>query len=201
MITIHNFPRGARGVRLFWQCEEMGLDYAVETVTFPPSAAYLAKHPIGNVPFLEDGDVAMHESVAIMLYLAGRYGPTPLLPAKDSTDFARVLELTVFAEASFGASLNTLMAARFGAPAEHKDNWSSRQNDAKVNGALAFLESRLAGRDYLVGDNLTLADIAAVTGLGMMFGALQKPIPTPLAAYRDRLMQRPAYQRAAAKQA
>ena len=196
MITIHNFVGGARGLRVCWQCEEMGLAHRVQTVTFPPSAAYLAKHTLGSVPFLEDGAVAIHESVAIMLYLAERYGPTSLLPAKDTADFGAVLELTVFAEATFGASLNTLMAARYGAPTEHKDNWSARQNDQKTNRALAYLEARLGARDFLVGDGLTLADIAIVTGLGMMKGALQKPIPAPLAAYRDRLIERPAYLRA-----
>ena len=39
-IKIYNFPRGGRGVRLFWQCEEMGLPYEAEAVTFPPRAAY-----------------------------------------------------------------------------------------------------------------------------------------------------------------
>jgi hypothetical protein len=39
MIRIHNFARGARGMRVFWQCEEMGLPYQVETVSFPPSEA------------------------------------------------------------------------------------------------------------------------------------------------------------------
>jgi glutathione S-transferase len=200
MITIHNFVGGARGLRVCWQCEEMGLAHRVETVTFPPSAAYRAKHPLGSVPFLEDGAVAIHESVAIMMYLAERYGPTSLLPAKDTADFATVLDLTVFSEATLGASLNTLMAARYGAPPEHKDKGSARQNDQKVNRALGYLEARLGARDFLVGDDLTLADIAVVTGLGMMKGALQKPIPDALAAYRDRLLERPAYQRAKASQ-
>ena len=54
MIRIHDFARGARGLRVVWQCEEMGLPYRFETVSFPPSAAYLALNPLGSVPFLED---------------------------------------------------------------------------------------------------------------------------------------------------
>ncbi len=79
MITVYNFARGARGLRVIWQCEEMGLAYRVETVTYPTPASYRALNPLGSVPYLEDDDggVGMSESVAMMLYLADRYGPTP----------------------------------------------------------------------------------------------------------------------------
>jgi glutathione S-transferase len=96
MIKIHNFPRGARGLRVMWQCEEMGLPYKFEAVTFPPSEAYRALNPLGSVPFLEDDcGVAINESVAMMLYLAQKYGPTPLLPEKDVAAMATVLQLVV----------------------------------------------------------------------------------------------------------
>jgi glutathione S-transferase len=67
MMTIHNFPRGARGQRAMWVCEEMGLPYAVQAHAFPVGADYRALNPLGTVPFLEDADgVALNESVAIM---------------------------------------------------------------------------------------------------------------------------------------
>src|SRR5580765_1592331 len=99
MIRIYNFAHGARGLRAMWLCEEMGLDYAVETVSFPTGEVYRLLNPLRTVPFLEDeGSVAINESVAIMLYLAERYGPTPLLPAGSDPALARVLQLTVFGE-------------------------------------------------------------------------------------------------------
>ena len=52
MIRIHNFPRGARGLRVYWQCEEMSLPYQLEAVSFPPSEDFRALHPLGPVPFL-----------------------------------------------------------------------------------------------------------------------------------------------------
>ena len=83
MITIHNFARAARGLRIYWQCEEMGLPYRALRVPFPSDAAYRALNPLGSTPFLQDdGGVAINESVAMMLYLAQRYGPTPLLPGR-----------------------------------------------------------------------------------------------------------------------
>jgi glutathione S-transferase len=81
MMKNHNFARGARGQRVMWLCEEMGLPYAVQNYSFPVATEYRALNPLGTVAFLEDaGGVALNESVAIMLYIAQRYGPTPLLP-------------------------------------------------------------------------------------------------------------------------
>jgi glutathione S-transferase len=199
-IMIWNFPRGGRGVRLFWQCEEMGLAYETKAVAFPPSAEYLTLNPIGNVPFLQDGEVAINESVAIMLYLAGRYGPTPLMPSPASRSYARVLQMLVFSEASLGASVNTLLAAKFAAPEADKTNWSVRTTEGRVEQFLGFVEGVLGDAPYLTGGDLTLADIAVSTGMGIYRGALNKTLSPRLSAYQDRLQARPAYQRAKARQ-
>ncbi|AUX46435.1 glutathione S-transferase [Sorangium cellulosum] len=197
MITIYNFARGARGLRAMWQCEEMGLPYQVETVSYPPSEAYRALNPLGSVPFLEDeGGVAIHESVAMMLYIAQKYGPTPLLPGKDDPALARVLQLTVFGEATIGAGLNSLMEAHFGAPEADKRNWSVLRQEARLEDASRFAAGMLGARHFIAGDDLTLADISMSTALGIWRGALGKTLPDSLAAYQQRMAARPAYQRA-----
>ena len=196
MITIHNFSRGVRGVRIVWQCEEMGLPYHAVGYAFPTPAEYRAKYPPGSVPFLEDdGGVAMAESVAMMIYLAQRYGPTPLLPS-DPAALARVLQITVASEASLGGLMNPMMGTKFAAPEGEKANWTEGFCDARVTDGLAYAESLLGDADYFVGDHLTLADIAIATALGMWDGALGKPIPPKLAAHRDRMAARPAYEKA-----
>jgi glutathione S-transferase len=197
MIRIHNFARGARGLRVAWQCEEMGLPYEVETVSFPPSEAYRALNPLGTVPFLEDeGGVAINESVAMMLYLAHRYGPTPLLPAEDDPTLARVLQMTVLSEATFGAGMNALMAAHFGAPEVDKRNWSVPTQEARSEQALRYVADVLGAGPYLAGADFTLADIAVGTALGIWRGALGRTLPDRLAAYQERLATRPAHRRA-----
>jgi glutathione S-transferase len=114
MMTIHNFARGARGQRAMWLCEEMGLPYAVRNHSFPVAADYRALNPLGTIPFLQDDSgVAMNESIAIMLYIAERYGPTPLLPAHDAALLAKCLQLTLFGETELGMNLNPVLAARF----------------------------------------------------------------------------------------
>lgn len=196
MIKIYNFKRGARGVRAMWVCEEMGLPYEAKTFDYPPPASYKAMNPLGTVPFLEDDGVAINESVAMMLYLAQKYGPTPLLPSKDDPALGRVLQMTVFGETTLGAPMNTLMAAHFMAQGDDKKNWSVRGTEQRVEQAIGYVESLLGDQPYLAGSDLTLADISITTAFGMWKGALGKPVSDKLAAYRDRLAARPAYQRA-----
>jgi glutathione S-transferase len=197
MIKIYNFPRGARGLRVMWQCEEMGLPYKFEPVTFPPSEAYRALNPLGSVPFLEDeGGVAINESVAMTLYLAQKYGPTPLLPTKDAKAMAGVLQLTVLSEATLGGQMNPLMLAHFAAPEGEKRNWLVNSVEGRVEQALALVEAKLGDRQFLVGEDLTLADICIATALGMWKGALNKTPSPRLAAFQDRMSARPAYQKA-----
>jgi glutathione S-transferase len=50
MMKIHNFARGARGQRVMWLCEEMGLPYAVQNHSFPVATDYRALNPLGTVP-------------------------------------------------------------------------------------------------------------------------------------------------------
>jgi glutathione S-transferase len=197
MMKIHNFARGARGQRVMWLCEEMGLPYAVQNHAFPVPADYRALNPLGTVPFLEDdGGVAMNESVAMMLYIAQQHGPTPLLPTDNATLMAKCLQLTLFGETEIGMNLNPLIAARFMAGEADKRNWSVIGLEQRVKRAIQHAETVIHGRSYLVGDDLTLADISMSCGLGIWQGALGGQLPEELMAYQDRLHARPAYQRA-----
>ena len=81
-------------MRPLWTLEEMGLDYEVVTMPFPPRylhKEYLAVNPLGTVPALVDGDVTMTESAGICQYLVDRYGPTDLAVGKDEADYGTYL--------------------------------------------------------------------------------------------------------------
>jgi glutathione S-transferase len=198
MMTIHNFARGARGQRAMWLCEEMGLPYAVRNHSFPVAADYRALNPLGTIPFLQDDSgVAMNESIAIMLYIAERYGPTPLLPAHDAALLAKCLQLTLFGETELGMNLNPVLAARFMAGEADKRNWSVLGLEQRIERAIQYAETLVHGGSYyLVGDDLTLADISVSCGLGIWEGALKGQLPEGLVAYQERLRARPAYLRA-----
>ena len=201
MLKIHHTPR-ARGLRVVWQCEEMGLPYEIAPVAFPMPDSYKALNPMAALPFLEDdGGVAINESVAMMLYIALKYGPTPLLPASTDPTFARVLQMTVFGEATIGMYGNMLVSAKFFAPEDQKSNWSVGYAREKMANGMAYAESMLARAPYLAGETFTLADISVGYGVGIarspMLG-MESDLSSALLAYHDRLIARPAYQRAAA---
>lgn len=198
MIKIYHLPR-ARGLRVVWLCEEMGLPYEVAPVVFPTNDAYKKLNPIGSVPFLEDdGGVAINESVAMMLYIAQKYGPTPLMPSPVDSRFARVLQMTVFGEATLGAHGNVLMGARFFAPDEHKQNWSVTASRERFIIGLNYAAEILGDNAHLAGEQFTLADISVGYAVGIaraMLGAEGEMSPK-LLAYHDRITARPAFARA-----
>src|ERR1700733_9971164 len=81
MVTV--FGEG-RGFRVVWLLEEMGVAYRLRPVDLlagvEKDAEFLAVNPAGFIPAIQDGDVTMVESIAIMEYLMARYGPTTLAP-------------------------------------------------------------------------------------------------------------------------
>jgi glutathione S-transferase len=188
MIKIHNFPRGVRGERVMWLCEEMNIHYLVQNHSFPVEADYQALNPLGTVPFLQDSDgVAINESVAMMLYIVQRYGPTPLFPANGGPLMARVLQLTLFGETEVAMNINPLIAAHFMAGDADKRNWSVVGLEKRVERALQFASSLVEKKSFLVGDSLTIADISVSCGLGMWEGALRGGLPEQLRVYQERL--------------
>ncbi len=197
MLTVHNFARGVRGLRVMWLCEEMGLPYEVKLVGYPPGAEYLALHRLGSVPYLEDdtAGVGLAESVAMLLYVASRYGPTPLLPARDAPQLAQVLHLAEFGESTIGAGINPLIAAQFTAPEADKSNWSTRAQRARLERSLEYLDGMLGEQEFLAGAGLTLADISVGPALTLC-KVVAVPLPGRLDAYRQRLQALPACQRA-----
>ena len=91
MITV--FGEG-RGFRVVWLLEEMGLAYRLRRVDLlagvDKDPEFLAINPGGFIPAIQDGDVTMVESIAIMAYLMARYGPTPLAPDPHDPAFPQL---------------------------------------------------------------------------------------------------------------
>src|SRR5579871_889558 len=196
MIKIYNFPAPSRAVRPIWLCEEMGVPYEVILTTFPIPAEFRTRYAIGSVPYLEDEGVAMGESIAMLLYIAEKYGPTPLLPEKEDPAFARVVSLSIFSEATMGAWMNVLLGTMFKAPEDQKHTWQTELAETRARNSLDYASKMLGDGPFFGGERFTLADIAIGTSLGMWNMALGKDLPANLAAYSARLAERPAQQRA-----
>ena len=106
MITV--FGEG-RGFRVVWLLEEMRLPYKLRRVDLlagvENDAEFLAINPAGFIPAIQDGDVTMVESIAIMEYLMARHGPTPLAPACTDAAFPAYQQFLHLGEAGLAASL------------------------------------------------------------------------------------------------
>ena len=86
--------QAARSIRPLWTMEEMGLEYEIEVMKFPPRflhPGYTDINPIGTVPFFTDGNLEMTESAGISQYLVDRYGPSDLAVARDEPEYGLYL--------------------------------------------------------------------------------------------------------------
>lgn len=196
MLTIFNFARGARGVRVAWLCEEMGVSYRVELISFPTPEPYRARNPLGKVPFLDDNGTAITESIAMLLHVADAHGPTPLLPAAGDRSRARCLEMAIFAEATLGSQINALLIDHFAVPDGKRDGALAQMLKTRVEQAIGYVDHVLGERRWLADDAFSIADIAISTSFVMWCGPLAGELPPRLAAYQERCLARPAYQRA-----
>ena len=174
----------------------MGLAQTFVRVSFPPDRSYRALNPFGTVPFLQDGNVSMSESVAMMFYIAQKYGPTDTLPPAGDERFAKVLQFALLGEASLSSLMTPLLAVRFGAPNDQKRNWSAVGIESRLKGTVDRLRDELDDREFFVGSCLTLADISVATALRIWNRGVGQDLPLTLQAYCDRLQERPACKRA-----
>jgi glutathione S-transferase len=85
---------GARSLRPLWTLEELGLDYELEVLPFPPRVMqpdYLKVNSLGTVPYFVDGDTVMTESVGICQYLVDRYEDRGLGLRPEHPDYGAYL--------------------------------------------------------------------------------------------------------------
>lgn len=204
-ITITAFERSpdggqglARDTRVRWALEEAGRPYEVRLVSFGAmkEPAHLSLHPFGQIPTYEEGDLALFETGAIVLHIAGRYAG--LLPA-DADARARAI-------AWMFASLNTieppileLAIAKF---LEGDKPWTAERLPLiqdRIRKRLKQLSARLGDADWLDGA-FSAGDLMMVSVLlRLRASGLLDEFPN-LAAYVARGEARPAYKRAFAAQ-
>ncbi len=199
MLKIYH-SQGARSLRVLWLCEEMGVPYeTAEASFFKPSDEFKTVNPLRTVPAMQDGDVSMIESVAMMIYIIAKHGPTDLEVKPSEPGYADYLQYLMFGEAGLAVYGNPLVATRFLAPAEQKENYTAGYLKSAILKRLEFVGQRLNGKPYVAADRFTAADISvAYIATGAKFAGIEDEIPAPVKSYIENLWQRPAYQRAAA---
>jgi len=199
MLKVYH-SQGARSLRVLWLCEEMGVPYETAEASFmKPSEEFKALNPLRTVPVMQDGDVTMIESVAMMIYIMTKYGPTDLDVKPHEEGYADYLQFLMFGEAGMAAYGNPLVATRYMAPDDQKQNWTVDYLKGALAKRLAFTAERLGGKPYVAANRFTAADISiAYIATGAKFAGIEDEIPATMKTYIENLWQRPAFQRAAA---
>ena len=197
MITV--FGEG-RGFRVVWLLEEMGLAYRLRPVDLlagvEEDPEFLAINPGGFIPAIQDGDVTMVESIAIMEYLMARYGPTPRAPAPNDPAFPAYQQFLHLGEAGLAASIYFVVGARNFAPGTEGQNWSARQALEVFESRLRLVTRQLGRSPYLAGETFTAADISVAYALQLAQRSGGVSLGEPEQAYMARTRGRDAYQRA-----
>jgi glutathione S-transferase len=200
MITFHHSPR-SRSTRLVWLCEELGLPYEARPIEFERRRTpdYLALHPLGQIPVMQDGDITLIESGAIVQYVLERHGDGRLAPRPGSDWRARAeyLQWFEYGEATLAKHLGDIVRHRFVLPEAERIPAVIDQARRRFAEAAEVVDRALAGRDFICGAELTGADImiAYAPALAKITGELPKTL-TNLSAYLRRLRERPAYAKA-----
>ncbi|WP_395647237.1 glutathione S-transferase family protein [Terricaulis sp.] len=199
MLKIYH-SQGARSLRVLWLCEEMGVPYETAEASFmKPSDEFKAVNPLRTVPVMQDGDVTMIESVAMMIYIMAKHGPTDLEVKPNEAGYADYLQYLMFGEAGLAAYGNPLVGTRFMAPADQKENWTAGYLKGAIMKRLQWVADKLGGRPYVAADRFTAADISvAYIATGAKFAGIADEMPEGIKTYVQNLWQRPAYIRAAA---
>jgi glutathione S-transferase len=197
MITV--FGEG-RGFRVVWLLEEMGLPYRLRPVDMLAGVEndpeFLAINPAGFIPAIQDGDDIMVESIAIMEYLMGRYGPTPLAPDPRDPAFPAYQQFLHLGEAGLATPMFFVVVSRMLAPEAERDNWGARKARQVFEGRLRLVTRQLARSSYMAGETFTAADISITYALQFAHRTVGFPLGEAEWAYIDRTTARDAYKRA-----
>jgi len=199
---------GSRSIRPLWTLLEMGLDFELETMRFPPRfvhPGYTELNPIGTVPYFTDSSdpdnlVSMTESTGISQYLVDKYGPTDLAVMPSEPAYGEYLNWLHRSDATLTFPQTLVLrytvlepeATRLPKVAEDYTKWFfSRLRSVE----LALCD----GREFLCADRFTLADISV--GFALHFAdllSLKGGFKSHTLAYYERLKQRPSFQKSIA---
>ena len=199
MLKLHFAPNSRAG-RIVWLLEELELPYELNRMDFNPkdlkSDEHRARHPLGRVPVLDDGDVSIYESGAIVEYVIERHKNGGLKPAVDAPEFPAYLQWFHYCEGMVMPPVNTIVVQTLLLPPDRRDETALGQAQRLLTKALAPVDEALAGKDYLIGD-FSAADIMLGHACFMSnrLGCVTDEM-TNLKGYVERVAARPAFQKA-----
>lgn len=193
-IVLHHHPY-SRASSVVWMLEEVGAPYELRWVDImkggQKTTEFLARNPMGKLPVIEDGDTVVTETAAIGLYLGDRYSSGKLAPAVDDPARGPYLRWALF-------SPSVLEPACAAKPSGGEFNagavgWGTYET------MLGATEHAIGKGPWLLGERFSMADTILGSTLRFMLQfKMIEPLPA-FSAYVARIEQRPAFQRAVAR--
>jgi glutathione S-transferase len=153
-------------------------------------AAYLALNPYGRVPALVEDDFVLYESNSILNYLEWTH-PRPALVPTDIRARALVDMHMRLADMQFGRYAGAILFPKRFLPAERWDVAAMAAARTEIEKHVAVLEQTLKGRQYLVAEQFTLADVSYIPFVHF-FPLMEITPPPAVEAWTARLLARPS---------
>ena len=186
---------GSRGMRPIWTAEEMGLDYELEMMPFPPRflhKEFMDINILGTVPYMIDGEVHMTESVAMSQYMVDKYGPSDLKVSSNEDDYGNYLNWLSHSDATLTFPQTVFLRYTFqeiGVADEAADGYR-RWFIAR----LKLLEKSLNSREYLCSNRFTIADICVSYALFLAKSlGIDEAFKPNITRWSDMLFERDAF--------
>ena len=199
MLKVH-FVANTRAGRVVWLLEELGLEYEVNIMPFTKeglkSPEHRARHALGRVPVLEDGDISIFESGAILDYILERHKNGGLKPSADDVSFPYYLQWYHYCEGMVMPPMNQIVVQTLLLPPDRRDETVLNQAKNLLTKSLAPVNENLSGKDYLIGD-FSAADIMLGHSCFMAnrFGCVSDEMEH-IKQYVERIAERAAFQKA-----
>jgi len=189
---------GSRGMRPIWTAEEMGLDYEVEMMPFPPRFLYkefMDINILGTIPYMIDGDVRMTESVGMSQYFVDTYGPTDLKVNVDEADYANYLNWLSHADATL--TFPQTVVLRYTLQEVGVADKAAEGYRRWFVARLKLLEQSLNDREYLCSNRFTIADICVSYALFLAKSlGIDEAFKPNITRWTDMLFEREAFKKA-----
>ena len=194
MLTIWGRLNSHNVKKVVWFADEIALPYVRHDVggRFGMDDAYVAKNPNRLIPTIEDGDLVLWESNAILRYLASRYGSADLWPTDPA---ARALAdrwmdwQFAFADAQRDAFLALVRRSP-----EERDADALARSARQAGAAMQILDRALAEQPWLSGKGFGVADVPMGVYAHTFFTLdMERPDVPHVRGWYDRLRERPAY--------
>jgi glutathione S-transferase len=183
--------------KVLWCCEELDIRYQRVDVGGPfggnKEPEYLRLNPNGLVPTISDGGFVLWESNVIVRYLAAKHGMGTLCP-EDLAERADADRWMDWQMGTLWANFRPAFVGLIRTPPEKRDRANIARAIRKTAGNLDLLDAHLAGRDYVTGPSLTMADIPlGVTAYRWFTLDIERPAMPNLEAWYERLRARGPY--------